>query len=421
MENKMKICMMAHTVYETDARVRSAVETFAQKGYAVDLICLRDPQQAGREVRDSLRIYRPVRMRKPSNIILYMLQLAWFTLVATWSTMILHLRNRYDLIYVHTIPDVLVFAGLVPQLLGAKVLLDMHEIMPELYMNRHHVTDRSLMLRVMIWLEKRSIGLADQVFVAAPFLVDKLHGRHQCRHKLSVIMNLPNPGYFTLPDRTRQRASRIFNMIYPGTLSELHGVDVALAALKMIKDETDWPIAFHIYGRGPQKEQLVSYAQEAGLDHVHFHDEVTVEELGHLLHTMDLGIVSKRSGVFAEDAVSTKLLEFAATGLPAVVSRTRGDMIFFDDSMFVFVEPGNARALADGIKTIYQDRRLYDSMADNLHRWAKDNLWEKQKQVYWSVIERLLHKRDNAHTSIHPAGMSDAVLESARTSLDQTI
>jgi glycosyltransferase involved in cell wall biosynthesis len=410
--------MMAHTVYETDARVRSAVETFAQKGYAVDLICLRDPQQAGRELSDSLHIYRPVRMRKPSNILLYMLQLAWFTIVATWYTLILHLRNRYDLIYVHTIPDVLVFAGLLPKLLGAKIVLDMHEIMPELYMNRRHVQNRSLLLQLMVGMEKWSIGLADHVFVAAPFLVDKLHGRHHCRHKLSVIMNLPNPGYFKLPGQKRQRDRRTFNLIYPGTLSELHGVDVALAALKMIKDETSWPIAFHIYGRGPQKEQLQAYAQEAGLTDVRFHDEVTVEELGHLLHNMDLGIVSKRSGVFAEDAVSTKLLEFAATGLPAVVSRTRGDMIFFDDSMFLFVEPGNARELANGIKAMYEDHRCYEAMSNKLRRWAESNLWEKQKQAYWSVIERMLQQRNNGSKSIASAGMPEAALESARTGLD---
>jgi glycosyltransferase involved in cell wall biosynthesis len=387
----------------------------------VDLICLRDPQEAGYEVRESLRIHRPVRMRKPSSIILYMLQLAWFVLAATWRTTVLHIRHRYDLVYVHTIPDLLVFAGLAPKWMGAKVVLDMHEIMPELYMNRHHIESGSLLLRTITWMEKLSIGFADHVFVAAPFLVDKLDGRHHCRHKLTVIMNLPNPRYFALSHGRRKIATDEFNMIYPGTLSELHGVDVTLAALKMIKDETDWPIIFHIYGRGPQKEHLLSYARTAGLNNVLFHDEVAVEELGQLLHGMDLGIVSKRSGVFAEDAVSTKLLEFAATGLPAVVSRTRGDMIFFDDSMFLFVEPGSARALADGIKAMYQDRRLYDSMASRLHRWAEDNLWEKQKQVYWSILDRLLLRRTNASKQFNPAGLQEAALESARTGLDQTI
>lgn len=418
----MKICMMAHTVYESDARVRSVVEAFAQRGDTVHLICLRDPQEKAKETRGPVTIFRPVPMRKPSNIVLYMLQLAWFVLVAAWQTLTGHLRHGYDLVYVHTIPDILVVAGLVPKKLGARVLLDMHEVMPELYMNRHHAKPGSLLLKTIIWLEKVSIGMADHVVVAAPFLVDILHNRHQCRPKLTVMLNLPNPKYFTLPAAgPGKRETDEFHLIYPGTLSELHGVDVALAALALIKHETDWPIFFHIYGRGPQKEALVAFAQKEGLRNVLFHDEVSVDQLGHLLHRMDLGIVSKRSGVFAEDAVSTKLLEFAATGLPAVVSRTRGDMIFFDESMFVFVEPGNARELADGIMSLYLDRHRYAAMSAALRRWAEGNLWEKQRQLFYAIIDRLASPSTAGRAApLFPAAGREAVLESVSNRLDQT-
>ena len=44
------------------------------------------------------------------------------------------LRHRYDLIYIHNMPDILVFSALVPKAFGAKVILDQHDPMPELMM-----------------------------------------------------------------------------------------------------------------------------------------------------------------------------------------------------------------------------------------------------------------------------------------------
>ena len=45
----------------------------------------------------------------------------------------LHLRRRYDVVQAHTIPDTVVFASIVPKLFGARVMLDLHECMPEFF------------------------------------------------------------------------------------------------------------------------------------------------------------------------------------------------------------------------------------------------------------------------------------------------
>ena len=44
-----------------------------------------------------------------------------------------HIRERYDLIHVHSVPDFEVFAALFPKLTGSKVILDIHDIVPEFY------------------------------------------------------------------------------------------------------------------------------------------------------------------------------------------------------------------------------------------------------------------------------------------------
>ena len=74
----------------------------------------------------------------------------------------LFFRKRYDIIQVHTMPDFLVFAALVPKLFGAKVILDVHDLMPELYMCKFRAGPRHFIIRLITWVERRSIGFAHQ-------------------------------------------------------------------------------------------------------------------------------------------------------------------------------------------------------------------------------------------------------------------
>ena len=50
-----------------------------------------------------------------------------------------HLRNPYQLIHVHSVPDFEVFAALLPKLMGCKVILDIHDIVPEFYASKFQV------------------------------------------------------------------------------------------------------------------------------------------------------------------------------------------------------------------------------------------------------------------------------------------
>ena len=60
-------------------------------------------------------------------------------------------------------PDFLVFSALVPKILGAKVILDLHDPMPELMMTIFGLREQSFSVRVLKLLEKLSLGFADAV------------------------------------------------------------------------------------------------------------------------------------------------------------------------------------------------------------------------------------------------------------------
>ena len=55
-------------------------------------------------------------------------------------------------------PDVLVMSGLFPKLVGAKVILDQHDPMPELMRTIYNLDEHSMSVRIICWLEKSSLS-----------------------------------------------------------------------------------------------------------------------------------------------------------------------------------------------------------------------------------------------------------------------
>ena len=109
-----------------------------------------------------------------------------------------------------------------------------------------------------------------------------------------------------------------------------------------------------------------------------------------MLGDMDLGVVPKRGGVFGDIAMSTKLMEFAAVGLPTLVSRTKADTYFLDETMAYFFEPGNAEELAAGIVKLHGDPEYRRSMGENARRLTKTVNWEQEKTKLLDVYRRVV-------------------------------
>lgn len=86
-------------------------------------------------------------------------------------------------------PDALVFAALVPRLLGARVLLDLHECMPESFATKYDVDRTHPIVRLLSWLEQRSIAFADHAITCTELQREAFVGRGAARDKIEVVLN----------------------------------------------------------------------------------------------------------------------------------------------------------------------------------------------------------------------------------------
>src|SRR5262249_33199912 len=109
---------------------------------------------------------RPAPRRCSSGMRRYVFEYVTFGLVTTVLVGRLHLRRRYDLVQVNTIPDTLVFTALVPRPLGARILLDLYECMPELFATKFRTRQDHPGARLLAWLEQASIRFADHAITS---------------------------------------------------------------------------------------------------------------------------------------------------------------------------------------------------------------------------------------------------------------
>ena len=114
-KNPIKACMVAYTFYEGDGRVRRYAETLAKRGDYVDVIALRRKGQANYEMINGVNIYRiQERILNEKGKLSYLYRLVTFLIISSIFLSKRNLKNKYDIIHVHPVPDFEVFAALLP-------------------------------------------------------------------------------------------------------------------------------------------------------------------------------------------------------------------------------------------------------------------------------------------------------------------
>jgi len=385
----MRACMVAYTFYESDNRVRRYAETLVKRGDHVDVIALRQERDPRHEVIEGVNVHRiQKRVINERRKIAYFLKIILFLVNSFIRLTLKHLKNRYDLIHVHSVPDFEVFAAVIPKLTGSKVILDIHDIVPEFYASKFKSPNNSVVLKWLTMVERLSTAFADHVIISNDIWYKTLTSRSVNEDKCTVILNYPTDIFYKRP--ARGRASARFIIIYPGTLNWHQGVDIAVKAFSIIKDRAP-EAEFHIYGDGESKEALMNLVLQLGLEgRVLFNGILPLEGIADIMGRSDLGVVPKRANAFGNEAFSTKILEFMALGVPVIVSRTKIDQFYFDDSLVTFFKPDDEKDLAEKMLLLMTDTKLREKTTSNALKFIDKNSWSIKKKIYLDIVDSLL-------------------------------
>lgn len=388
-----RICMVAYSEYKSDARIRREAEALAARGDNVDCICLSSANDSAPKWMSGVRLL-PVAVHKyqGSNVRHYMSSYMRFFILSTLLLTKAHLRERYDVVQVHTMPDFMVFTALPARLLGVKVLLDIHDLVPELYMSKFGLPETHPLIRTLALVERLCVAFAHRAISVHEAHLDVLVRHGNPRRKFIVLLNSPDPSVFARRAVRRKRV-RPFTLVYHGTVSRRHGLDLVFQAIHRLRDRIP-DLRFDIIGNGDDIKRLFELAGELEIrDKIRFIPGVPVHELPQLLSEADVGVVPLKIDCFTQYMLPVKLMEYVALGIPAIVTRTETVRRYFDDDMVEFISGDNIEELALKILGLYTDASRRTLLCRNADRFTALYSWREQKGIYYALVDSLIRPR----------------------------
>jgi len=385
--------MIVHAYYPIgETRVEREARALVDRGYEVDVICLQGRNDSKVEAQDGITIYRlPVRRDRTSGAALQLGEYLTFFAWAFAQVTVLHRRRHYRVVQAHNLPDFLVFAALVPKLTGARLILDLHDLMPEFYAARFNRDMTSWPVRLVRWQEQLACCFADHVITVTKLWCETLIQRGVPPDKVSVVMNVADSRIFCrMPPPLAPTPDEHFHLIYHGNITDRYGMDLAIRAVDLVRAQIP-QIHLTIHGKGSHLETLQKLVKELRLeDQVEFSlRALHTCELPELIRQAHVGLVPYRSNVFTDGILPTKLMEYVALGVPVIAARTPAIAAYFDDTMVEFFEPGNVDDLKRCILTLYSDRTRRAQLVQNADKFNQDYSWSSISAEYAQLVERL--------------------------------
>jgi glycosyltransferase involved in cell wall biosynthesis len=387
--------MIVHAYYPLgEIRVQREARALVDHGFEVDVICLKRPDEPAQDSEYGVQIYRlPVTRHKQHGALVQLLEYLAFFLLTLWQLFKLHLKRSYTTIQVHNLPDFLVFSALLPKLMGAKVLLDLHDLMPEFYAARFGTDLKALPVKIVELQEQLSCWFADHVITVTEAWRQTLISRGVPANKCSVVMNLPDPHVFPIEQNGATQstaANGSIQLFYHGNVSHRYGLDNLVKAFHQVHHHVPQS-RLTIHGRGEYQVELKKLIDELGLTQavVLSTDLIPLEEVVLLIKSADLAVVPNRYDIFTDGILPTKLMEYAALGTPTIASKTTAIQNYFSQDMVHFVPPDNIPALTEAIMKLIGDKEQLKRLSTNIKKFNQLYNWPTEARHYIQLVQSL--------------------------------
>jgi glycosyltransferase involved in cell wall biosynthesis len=389
-----RVAMVTFSSYPFDPRPRRSIDALLAEGATVDLICLLNSNdaKAKAEVPVGVKVFRVPLKHPRRGKFEYAFRYGIFILISSVIFALRSLVRRYDLVYVHNMPDILVASSLIPKMMGAKVVLDLHDPMPELMMTIFRIPENNRSVRMMKRLEKWSIARTD-LAVTVNVACKRIFSSRSCSAgKIAVVMNAPDGQIFPFRETRlsvspRQDGDRPFVIMYHGSIVERNGLELALDALARVR-ETIPGAELRIFGSQTSfLDRVMDKARSMGLeDKIHFMGPRHLEYLVSEIEKCDLGIIPNQRNPFTDINTPTRVFEYLAMGKPVIAPSTQGILDYFDKDSLLFFEPGNAAELAQQIEYAFFHPREVLEIARKGQEVFVEHTWDRERET---LVERV--------------------------------
>jgi glycosyltransferase involved in cell wall biosynthesis len=287
-------------------------------------------------------------------------------------------------------PDFVVFSAGPLKRAGIPVLLDIHDLMPELFVSKFGLTPGHPVVRVLRWQERRSARFAHRCLAVHRRHRQLLADRSGADVTFDVIHNLPDPRWFPLTAPAETGSGEI-RVVYHGTVAHRHGIGIAVKAMHLIHDQ--FPSArLDVYGDGDAASSVAALIEELNASaYIGFQPGmVPLEQVVSTLRGTGIGVIPLLADTFTNYMLPTKLLEYVAMGVPVICSDLLSVRDYFGEGEVRYVKPGDVQDLATALRQLLSDPALRRQLATAAASFYDRYSWSAEERAYVSIVESMI-------------------------------
>jgi glycosyltransferase involved in cell wall biosynthesis len=391
------IAIVRHSFYPFELNVKREADALRAAGFDVHVICLRDRGEAKRETIAGVEVHRLPVGHKRGKVLRYLWEYNAFFLLASVRLARLHRRRRFYAVQVNTMPDYLVFAALYPRLTGARIVLHLHEPVPELFRTMFEERWFTAWFIVLVKLaERAAIRFADHALTVTEEMKRNYVSRGADPAKITVVVNVPDDRHFRLENyahlderireiKAKERAAGVFRVLTHGAIEKRYGPDLIVRAAARAREHVPG-IQFRFMGAGDYRHRVMRIAETVNMgDCVTDLGFVPFEKMIEEILLADVCVIAARKNPYSVLVHTNKMYEYVALRRPVVASRLASVTAYFPEDALLYFEPGSDQSLAEAMRRVYENpdeaARRVDAATAIYQRYR----WETESRKYLSV------------------------------------
>lgn len=392
----LRVCLIGKYLYPLDTRTKQQAQILEEYGIHTSIFCKGQANQQKHDKYGLIHIYKLGKEKNKLGFFGYLIETFSFGISCFLNLLIHQFTKPYNIIVVHTLPEFLVFFTIIPKLFKVPIVLDARDLTVELLLSRWPKKRMRFVKNIAVIIEKVCCNFSDFIITASDGFKGRLIQRGVKESKLMVMQNTADPLVFKpLNDgKIYQKCESNLRCIYHGTVARRFGVLEAVKAMDYIKHEIP-DSQFHVYGMYDldYKKEIKQVIKDKQLQqHVVLHGIRTIPELYEIFKTIDLGIVPYLNDDFMNLALSTKMFEYVASGVPVVASRMRSSEKIFNNTCVKYVTSGAPKELAEKIIGLFKDDVKQESLRKNAFKAYETVSGQRMAAKYIELINRLCSK-----------------------------
>jgi glycosyltransferase involved in cell wall biosynthesis len=392
-----RVAVVLYACYLLDQRPRREAEALVREGMEVEVISLEENSSMPREeMIDGVKVFRaPLGSRRTKSKRAYIFRYGAFFLYSLYFLTRRGLKSRYDVVHVHNMPDFLVFAAVTPRCQGARIILDLHDPMPELFQGIYRTPPDSFSIRLLQRVEKASIAFADLVLTPNIAFKDVFVSRGSRADKIEIVMNSPQEDIYDstrFPGGAQNRgAAGSFTLMFHGLLVERHGLDLAVQAVAKLRPRLPG-LVLHLYGEQTEYvAEILDLVRKLGLqDAVEYRGCKTQPEIAQIISTIDLGLIPNRLNAFTNINFPTRIFEYLAMNKPVLMTRTKGVRDYFAEDELLYVDVDKADALAEKIEWACRHPAELRQLVEKGRKVLDQHSWTREGAHFTGLVNNML-------------------------------